>query len=181
MGVLSNAGKLLEAAIRGYEALYESETSVLSILSQTQRSLRDASQHDPRLQPIVEQAEAARISIQDIAYSLRDYADNVDTDPQELERLQARLSELERLHRKYGPDLLDHLQKVRREMDSIGLTETKKGELQEKIGALKREYSAAAGIPEQEETYRFEETRKRRGTGIEVAGDAACAVLDRVE
>jgi DNA repair protein RecN (Recombination protein N) len=144
LGVLANAGKLVDAAVRGHEALYESETSVLSILSQTQRSLRDASQHDPRLQPIVEQTEAARISIQDIAYSLRDYADKVDADPQELERLQSRLSELERLHRKYGADLLEHLQKVRREMDSIGLTETKKGELQQKISALNLEYSAAA-------------------------------------
>jgi DNA repair protein RecN (Recombination protein N) len=144
LGVLSNAGKLVESASRGYEALYESETSVLSILAQTQRSLRDVSQHDSRLQPIVEQAEAARISIQDIAYSLRDYADQVDANPQELERLQARLSELERLHRKYGPDLLDYLQKVRREMDSIGLTETKKDQLQHKIIGLKEQYSAAA-------------------------------------
>jgi DNA repair protein RecN (Recombination protein N) len=144
LSVLSNAGKLVEAATRGHEALYESETSVLSILSQTQRSLRDASQHDARLQPIVEQTEAARISIQDIAYSLRDYADQVDADPQELERLQARLSDLERLHRKYGPDLLDYLQKVRREMDSIGLTESKKEELQQKIAALKEQYASVA-------------------------------------
>jgi DNA repair protein RecN (Recombination protein N) len=144
LSVLANAGKLVDAAVRGHEALYESETSVLSILSQTQRTLRDASQHDPRLQPIVEQTEAARISIQDIAYSLRDYADKVDANPQELERLQSRLSELERLHRKYGADLLEYIQKVRREMDSIGLTETKKDELQQKIAALKEEYAAAA-------------------------------------
>src|SRR5438477_3113253 len=114
LDVLSNAGKLLEAAARGYEALYESESSVLSTLSQTQRALRDAAQHDSRLQPITEQMEAARISIQDVAYALRDYADHVDADPQELERVQSRLAELERLHRKYGPDLLEHLQKVRR-------------------------------------------------------------------
>ena len=144
LSVLANAGKLVDAAVRGHEALYESETSVLSILSQTQRTLRDASQHDPRLQPIVEQTEAARISIEDIAYSLRDYADKVEADPQELERLQSRLSELERLHRKYGADLLEYFQKVRREMDSIGLTETKKDELQQKITALKQEYTSVA-------------------------------------
>src|SRR5205085_11487213 len=135
---------LLEAAARGYEALYESESSVLSTLSQTQRALRDAAQHDSRLQPITEQMEAARISIQDVAYALRDYADHVDADPQELERVQSRLAELERLHRKYGPDLLEHLQKVRREMDSIGLTETKKEELKGKIAQLRQEYSQAA-------------------------------------
>ena len=142
--VLANAGKLLEAASRGYEALYESEASVLALLAQTQRLLRDAAQHDPRLQPILDEAEAARISIQDIAYALRDYANQVDADPQELERTQARLAELERLHRKYGPDLLDHLQKVRREMDSIGLTESKKEELQRKITGLRQQYSEAA-------------------------------------
>jgi DNA repair protein RecN (Recombination protein N) len=142
--VLSNAGKLQEAAARGYEALYESEASVLSSMGQTQRALRDSAQHDPRLQPIVEQMETARISIQDVAYALRDYADQIDADPQELERVQARLADLERLHRKYGPDLLEHLQKVRREMDSIGLTETKKEELQGRITVLWQQYSDAA-------------------------------------
>src|SRR5439155_2961064 len=121
LSVLSNAGKLHDAAARGFEAFYESETSVLSTIARVQRSVRDAAQHDARLQPIADQMETARISIQDIAYALRDYGDQIDADPQELEHLQTRLAELERLHRKYGPDLLDHLQKVRREMDSIGL------------------------------------------------------------
>jgi len=144
LNILSNTGKLLEAAANGYEALYESETSALSILAQVARALRDASQHDARLQPITEQMEAARISIQDIAYGLRDYADHVDADPHELERVQARLAELERLHRKYGPDLLEHLNKVRREMDSIGLAETKKEELQAIISRLRQDYSDTA-------------------------------------
>jgi DNA repair protein RecN (Recombination protein N) len=144
LGVLSNAGKLLDAAARGYDALYESETSALSTVVQIQRAIREAAQHDPRLQPIAEQIEAARISLHDIAYTLRDYANQVDADPQELERVQARLAELERLHRKYGPNLLEHLQKVRREMDSIGLTETKKEEISDKIVGLRRQYSDSA-------------------------------------
>src|SRR2546425_4442103 len=144
--VLSNAGKLLAAVVRGYEALYESETSVLSIIAQIQRGLRDAAQHDSRLQPFLEQIEAGRISLQDIAYGLRHYADKVDADPQELERAQTRLAELERLHRKYGPDLLEHLQKVRREMDSIRLTETKKEQLRAQIAGFQEEYSQAAAL-----------------------------------
>jgi DNA repair protein RecN (Recombination protein N) len=144
LNVLSHSGKLVEAATRGYEALYESENSVLSLMAQTQRLLRDASQHDSRLRPILEQTESARISIQDAAYALRDYAGQIDADPLELERAQIRMSELERLHRKYGSDLLDYLHKVRREMDSIGLTETKKAELREKISALRAEYAQLA-------------------------------------
>jgi DNA repair protein RecN (Recombination protein N) len=142
--VLSNAGKLLEAARQGYEVLYESETSVLSTIAQLQRTLRDAAQHDSRLAPYTEQMEAARISLQDIAYALRAYSDKVDADPQELDRAQTRAAELERLHRKYGPDLLEYLQRVRREMDSIGLTETKKIELRSRITRLGEEYSKAS-------------------------------------
>jgi DNA repair protein RecN (Recombination protein N) len=144
LGVLSNAGKLLDAAARGYDALYESETSALSTVVPIQRAIREAAQHDPRLQLIAEQIEAARISLQDIAYTLRDYANEVDADPLELERIQARLAQLEGLHRKYGPDLLQHLHKVRREMDSIGLTETKKEEISGKIAGLERQYSDLA-------------------------------------
>ena len=144
LNVLSNAGKLLEAAARGYENFYESEASVLSAISQSERAIRDAAQHDSRLQPIVEQIETARISIQDIAYALRDYAEQIEADPRELERVQTRLAELERLHRKYGPDLLEHVHKVRREMDSIGLTETKKEELQAEISNIRRQYTDTA-------------------------------------
>jgi DNA repair protein RecN (Recombination protein N) len=141
LNVLSNAGKLLEAAARGYERFYESEASVLSAIAQCGRAIRDAAQHDSRLQPIAEQIETARISIQDIAYALRDYAEQIEADPRELERVQTRLAELERLHRKYGPDLLEHVHKVRREMDSIGLTETKKEELQAEISSIRQQYA----------------------------------------
>jgi DNA repair protein RecN (Recombination protein N) len=141
LNVLSNAGKLLEAAARGYERFYESEASVLSAIAQSGRAIRDAAQHDSRLQPIAEQIETARISIQDIAYALRDYAGQIEADPRELERVQTRLAELERLHRKYGPDLLEHVHKVRREMDSIGLTETKKEELQAEISSIRQQYA----------------------------------------
>jgi DNA repair protein RecN (Recombination protein N) len=144
--VLSHAGKLLDAANRGYQNLYEAESSVLSLIAQTQRLLRDAAQHDASLQPLIEQAEGARIAIQDIAYALRDYSSQVDADPQDLERIQTRLADLERLQRKYGPDLIGHLEKVRREMDSIGLTEGKKDELERNLAANRQEYDRAAGL-----------------------------------
>src|SRR5437867_9298183 len=101
--VLSNAEKLLGAAARGYEALYEAETSVVSTTAQAQRLLREAAQHDSRLERLIEQIETAPISLQAVAYALRDYAGNVDADPQQLEQAPARLAELERLHRKHGP------------------------------------------------------------------------------
>ena len=144
LAVLSHATKLLDAATRGYEQLYESDASVSSVLSQTERALRDASQYDKRLDPLAAQAESARIQIQDLASGLRDYAARVEANPQELERLQSRLAELERLHRKYGPDLLGHLEKVNGEMDSLGLTEAQKDKLLQQIASLREAYNKDA-------------------------------------
>lgn len=145
LAILSHATKLLDAANRGYELLYDSDTSISSILSQTSRTLRDAAQHDARLEPLASQTESARIQVQEIASGLRDYAARIEADPQELERVQSRLAELERLHRKYGPDLLAHLDKLNREMDSLGLTEEQKDKLLQRVAALRADYDKAAG------------------------------------
>lgn len=151
--VLLHASRLLDAATQGYEDLYESETSVLSALAQTYRSLRDAAQFDKRLDPLAAQAETARIQIEDLARGLRDYAGRLEADPREVERLQSRLAELERLHRKYGPDLLKHLERVNGEMDSLGLAENQKEVLNQRIAALREEYGREAAALR----------RKRRG------------------
>ena len=144
LAILSHATKLQDAANRGYEQLYDSDTSVSSILAQTSRALRDVAQYDARLEPLATQTESARIQIQEIAAGLRDYAARTEADPRELERLQSRLAELERLHRKYGPDLLAHLEKVTLEMDSLGLTEQQKDKLLQQVAALRVDYDKAA-------------------------------------
>jgi DNA repair protein RecN (Recombination protein N) len=134
----------VDTATRSYDSLYESENSVEAVLAQTQRSLREASQLDRKLEPLAEQIETARILVQDIAHGLRDYAADVETDPRELEQLQGRLAELERLHRKYGPDLLTYLAKVTGEMDSIGLAENQIRDLSQNIEAARQQYRTAA-------------------------------------
>jgi len=144
LAVLSHATKLLDAATRGYEQLYESDESVSSALAQTERALRDATQYDKRLEPLAAQAESALIQVQDLAAGLRDYAGRIEANPQELERLQSRLAELERLHRKYGPDLLGHLDRVNGEMDSMGLAEAQKDKLLQHIASLREDYNKVA-------------------------------------
>jgi DNA repair protein RecN (Recombination protein N) len=141
---LANAGKLTEAAARGYHLLYESETSAASALAQTQRALRDAAALDKSLEPLVGQAEAARILIQDLSHALRDYAADADADPRELDRLQARLADLERLQRKYGPDLLAHLEMVNAEIEGMGQTESRREELTAAIEKVEEGYAKAA-------------------------------------
>ncbi|MDP7254179.1 MAG: DNA repair protein RecN [Planctomycetota bacterium] len=142
--ILEHSGRLLETATASYQSLYEAEASVLSLLAAVERSLHDAEVHDSRLTGIAEQSATARALVEDMAYSLRDYLQKIDVDPGGLEHLQTRLSELERLHRKYGPDLGAHLEKVIQELDNIGLTETKKAEIAERLASLRKDFRDAA-------------------------------------
>jgi DNA repair protein RecN (Recombination protein N) len=142
--ILEHSGRLLETATASYQSLYEAEASVLSLLAAVERSLHDAEAHDSRLTGIAEQSATARALVEDMAYSLRDYLQKIDVDPGGLEHLQARLAELERLHRKYGPDLRAHLEKVIQELDNIGLTETKKAEIEERLASLRKDFRDAA-------------------------------------
>lgn len=151
--VLAHAEKLFDASGRSYAVLYETEDSVLTRLSQVNRLIREASTHDERLRPILEQCESVRIQLQDVADALRDYREKIDVDPRALERLQERLAEFERLHRKYGADLPGHLERVRHEIDRLGSSETRKDTLRSEVARLAEEYESVAAAL----------SRKRRG------------------
>ena len=152
--ILEHGGKLAEAVAGGYETLYEAESSIIAELAAIERPLIEAEAYDGRLGAITEQIAAARSILEDAAFSLRDYQQHLETDPDGLESGQARLAELERLHRKYGPDLLHHLGKVLEELDSIGLTETKRSEVEERLATVRADY--------EETSRRLSRTRRKR-------------------
>ena len=62
--------------------LYESEASVLSHLAGLERTLREVQTYDSRLRDITEQAATARALVEDLAYALRDYLNQLDVDPE---------------------------------------------------------------------------------------------------
>lgn len=157
--VLAHAEKLLNAAGSAYEALYESESSLIGHLSSLLKTLGAESHHDERLQPIIRQIEAGNSSLEEAAWGLRNYLDQLDVDPRELEQLQARLAGLERLERKYGPNLLAHLDTVCQELDNIGLQEDRRSSLLAGLGRLEAEYETAAR----------ELSQKRRKAAVDLA------------
>ena len=76
-------------------------------LSSAARALRDASRHDRRLANFADTLESALIDIEDVASELRDYRDEVEFDPEDLERMQTRMARLQGLMRTYGPRMSD--------------------------------------------------------------------------
>ena len=87
-----------------------------------------------------------------------DFSSRIEANPAEQERLQSRLAELERLQRKYGPDLLGHLDKVNGEVDSMGLAEAQKDKLVQQLTVLREDYNKVARSL----------SRKRRGASARI-------------
>ncbi|MFN7944471.1 MAG: DNA repair protein RecN [Blastocatellia bacterium] len=110
--VLANAEKLAGHCAEAYGLLYENEDSVLTQVAAVQRRLQDILNVDERFAGQVDTLASARYAIEEIAYYLRDYIDNIEVSPDRLKAVDERLIELDRLKRKYAEDLQGILEKV---------------------------------------------------------------------
>jgi DNA repair protein RecN (Recombination protein N) len=85
--------------------------------------------------------------LNDLSANIEDYVDNLSSDPQELARLEERISLLDTLKRKYGADfeaIQEHLIACREKLDAIDNREEKLAELAETERARKAELKVAA-------------------------------------
>jgi len=99
---LANATRLYEAATEVYASLYESETAATRTVSQAERALDSLARIDEKLTANLEQLRSARIQLDDVALSMRDYLRKIDLSPTRLQQVESRLAEIEKLRRKYG-------------------------------------------------------------------------------
>lgn len=74
-------------------------------LNEASSWLRDASSYDDALSDFAERLDSALIDIEDVASDLRRYADTIELDPDELNRMQARMAAFQGLMRTYGPSM----------------------------------------------------------------------------
>jgi DNA repair protein RecN (Recombination protein N) len=120
---LVHSEKLHSIAHFGTEALYGESGSVAERLKSTLQRLKEGARVDSALVPMATAVESILFQSQDVASSLRAYRERVYFDPQRLEAIEARLDELNRLKKKYGPSLADVLaykEKIDGERKSLG-------------------------------------------------------------
>lgn len=114
---LLNAEKLKSTASRAYEALYESESSVLGNLQNLISELRETGEIDPTLKEISVSVEKGMVQLEEAAYSIRDYGSVLTSDSGTLEEIEDRIHLVNTLKRKYG-DSIDEIIKKRDEIKS---------------------------------------------------------------
>ena len=122
--LLRGAGKLMEAVQEAQFALSGGEDSrgACDLISEAEGAVRSVAKLGPQLEELSEKLSALRCAADDAAEVLRDFADDFDFSPEELDRLENRLDIIYRLKKKYGPtvaDMLDYLERCRAELEQI--------------------------------------------------------------
>lgn len=105
--VLANAEKIYNAAMQAFDLLYEGDASTSASLRSAQRQIAELARFEPKFQDAVAALETARISVEDVGATVRDYAGGIHASPEHLAEVEDRLALLDRLKRKYGPSLDD--------------------------------------------------------------------------
>jgi DNA repair protein RecN (Recombination protein N) len=105
--VLANAEKIYSSAMNAFDLLYEGNTSTSATVRAAQKHLEELSRYEPKFQEALAALETARISVEDVGVTLRDYAGGIEASPEHLAEVEDRLVAMDRLKRKYGPTLAD--------------------------------------------------------------------------
>ena len=145
--VLANAEKIYSAAMHAFDLLYEGTASTSASLRSAQKHLEELIRYEPKFQEGLASLESARISIEDVGASLRDYAGAIESSPERLAEIEDRLAMLDRLKRKYGPTLDDVIklgEEVTRRLSEIENKDEILKQLQTELAAAAEEYLQAA-------------------------------------
>jgi DNA repair protein RecN (Recombination protein N) len=108
--VLANAEKIYNAAMNAFDLLYEGNGSTASSLRAAQKQVEELVRYEPKFQEALAALETARISVEDVGATVRDYAGGIQASPEHLAQVEDRLALLDRLKRKYGPTLEEVIQ-----------------------------------------------------------------------
>ncbi len=95
---------LMSSALSAREAL-SGEGGASDAIGDAMSELRDAARYDDSLSKHAEVLRSALLDIEDVASELRDYADELDFDPEALAQMQERYSSLQGLLRSFGPGM----------------------------------------------------------------------------
>jgi DNA repair protein RecN (Recombination protein N) len=138
----SNSKRLIELATSVSQQLSEADNAILNQLAETQRLLRELEKIDAGLTETSAAHAAAAIELLEIARALARYAERLDLDPEQLAKLEQRVTLLETLKRKYGGTIADVIAFGERAAERIRKIEGRDAELERLAGEIKEVGSA---------------------------------------
>ncbi|NMB99032.1 MAG: DNA repair protein RecN [Thermoanaerobaculaceae bacterium] len=144
---LENRSKILENLTSIIFQLKTSDNSILAALKEVNKKAEDLSQYIPSWKDLAKEIEISRAALAEI-YSLAEREiESLDFKPDELEKIQERLYQIEKLQRKFGPtlnDVLSHYEAISAELKQLKKTNFDKYEIRKKVDELYDKYIAVA-------------------------------------
>jgi DNA repair protein RecN (Recombination protein N) len=146
--ILKNAEKIASLVEGALDIASEREESLQSLIARLRSLLAELSGFDPAFREIGDSLEPADITLREVTNLLLKYKDRQSVSPENLEKIEERLSLIEKLKRKYGQNLADiqvHFDRIKEERERLVHGEESLFEVKAGIDKLFREYSEKAG------------------------------------
>lgn len=119
--IITNAERIFELSQGAYAALHEGEeTSAVDLIGTALTNIEELAAIDAQFQPLAEQLQGAQSVVEELARDLQRAAESLEYDPDELNRLNERLTLIGNLKRKYGEtveEILHYRDEARAEID----------------------------------------------------------------
>lgn len=144
---LMNVERLTSLSQSSYARVYEDDNAALDRLRQTITDVTELSEYDNAFREYIEPLESARASLEDLAFTLRDFADHLEFSPSRLAEIEDRLTELSRLKRKYGGSLnsaLEHLAQSQDRLQGLEQSDERTAELEKEVMDARKKYVESA-------------------------------------
>lgn len=139
--LLRNSEKLTEQLDSAYAALYGTDESAVPLCDEAEYASAKAANWCPELHKAAEEVHEAAMLLRDAAELIREKRAELDFSPEEYDQLEARLSLLRRLEKKYQRDeagLIELLDEDRKRLDELSYADEALAKLQKELSAAEK-------------------------------------------
>lgn len=139
---LKHAGKLLELAQEAYHELYEAENAAASRTARAAKLLTAMGELDENVADLAQEVNSALVTLEDAAQTLGAYKEDMEVDPDALDKMLTRHEKLKRLKAKYGPEMKDVLataEELRLKIQNLQHAEENEQDLENELRAAHEE------------------------------------------
>ena len=145
--LLRSADTIQRLCGESYAELYDGENAALAALGHIWKRVGELAAIDPRFAPYLDARDGIKAQLEDLAFTLRDFADGIDSSPERLTKVEDRLALIERLKRKHGGTLeeaIAHRDRLAAEHKALTGGQSTVAEVEQQLGEAGKKFLAAA-------------------------------------
>ncbi len=169
--IAANGARLVELCGGIAERLGEGDGGIMTALREVAKMIHELEKYDPKLAETFAGFESAHIELREMESSVRDYAEGIEIQPDELARLEQRIHTLQTLKRKYGSTVKDILA-------FQGQAEAKLAKMENRGEALERLKKQAAAALAEVDKLAAQLSAKRKPAAPKLAKDISAHLAD---